>query len=228
MVDSGTAPAWVGKLLRNTEKNFASECVLWTIQRCRNQTCEINQGLCPTVPEDWNPRNLSSIAVWSSRSSSKFADCAFAFQQEFEAANGSVCRKFPFVMAMAYPLSGLFQTLAETSSLGGAAPDKTYCIPPEVTEDDAVVECIIFYIHTGLVIDVKALTKDWTISIFDALTHESVARPEFTFDIMVCAFRLFCIVIFVASHRSFAGAVLSGSLPSHAPADQEASGVLHL
>ena len=199
MVDSGTAPAWVGKLLRNTEKNFASECVLWTIRRCKNQNCEINQGLCPTVPDDWNPRNLSGVVVWASRSQNRFADCAFAFQREFDehgssSSISSSIRKFPFVMAMAYPFSTLFQTLVEASSLGGAAPDKTYCIPPEVTEDEAVVECILFYIHTGLVIDVKALTKDWTISIFEALTHETVARPEFTFDIMVYAFLPYCIL----------------------------------
>ena len=116
----------------------------------------------------------------------KFADYAFVFQREAEGGDGNVqIRRFPFVMAMAFPFSALFQNLDEASSFAGSTLDRTYCIPPEITEDVAVVECLLFFIYTGLVIDINTLTKGGTLSIFETLTHESVASPEFAFDIMV-------------------------------------------
>jgi hypothetical protein len=134
---------------------------------------------------------MSGVVVWESRMNNKFADYAFVFQRDDDDGDDQprdeerMGKRFPFVMAMAYPFSALFQTLHEASESGGAMRDRTYSIPPEITKDDAVMECLLFFIYTGLVVDIKHITKQGTVGIFQALTHEAVARPEFKFDIMV-------------------------------------------
>ena len=174
--------AWARQLLEPTERNFESECMLWTVSKERNQRCEINQSLCPTVPSDWMPSNINGVIMWSERSRNQFADSAFMFEREKGMPNA---RTFPFVLAMAHPFSALIQTLVSTSSRAGAQLDKVFYIPTEVTEDPAVMECLLFYIYTGFVVDVRALTKEGTNSIFQSLTHEAVSNTEFSFDIMV-------------------------------------------
>ncbi len=88
-------------------------------------------------------------------------------------------------MAMAIQHSATLRTFVDMSLSAGAARDRLILIPSAITKDERVAECIVFYMFTGVLVDVHTLTKGGTVSVYDALTHQSVYTPDFEFDLMV-------------------------------------------
>lgn len=165
-------------LLEPTNRHFESHALLWTISRAKRQVCRINCHACSSSPVGWDPRSLSGVMHWEERVSSCFADVAFAFEQQ-------PAERFPFMLAMAYPHSALLKTMVSVNAKMGAERDSTLFISSSITQDPRVMDCLIFFIYTGLLVDVNTLTKGGVLSICAVLTHEAVVNAEFAFDMLV-------------------------------------------
>lgn len=67
----------------------------------------------------------------------------------------------------------------------GAKMDKIIFIPGRITTDCRVMQCMTFYMYTGLLVDVHTLTMEGAMDIYSVLTHDEVVNPEFSFDLLV-------------------------------------------
>lgn len=65
------------------------------------------------------------------------------------------------------------------------ARDRVFAIPEHITEDLAVLECLQFYLMTGILVDIQSITQRGSIPIQQALTYQAVKFPEFSFDLLV-------------------------------------------
>ncbi len=132
---------------------------------------------------------------WEERNGNSFADAAFAFEDdqilnsrgpgEGDDVLGPDSKKFPFMFAMAYPHSAFLKAMVSASAMMGSKRDRIFYISKDITQDVRVVECMVFYMYTGLLVDIHTMTEGGNLSITSVLTRESVANAEFSFDLLV-------------------------------------------
>ena len=135
----------------------------------------------------WDARNINGIEHWEDRLSNCFTDAMLAFEADEDLAAEDIPgdRKFPFMMALASARSAMLKSMVSVTARMGAQRDRVIFIPCRITIDPRVMHCMAFYMYTGLVADVHALTRGGTLSICSVLTHEAVVNPEFSFDLLV-------------------------------------------
>jgi hypothetical protein len=165
--------------------------VPWCIDAKHTECCfnhkKIPKNVCGDKRDKWNLLKVNGFMEWNDREKcSALCDAGFSFVDGNGVATGTT---FLFSLSYAFSKSavlgadGMWRSRQQVDS----ATPKITCIEANITEDPRVVQMVIFYMYTELLLDVHTLTKgtcDGSILLDMANQYYIVSRPDIGCDLM--------------------------------------------